>query len=67
MIAAPGFPVVLENLRRDLPRGGIPGCAIAARIADDQIGRGIEIRAAIDIRSRITAWIAIVIPRRAIR
>ena len=45
VIAAPGFEIVAENAGRDFAHGGIPTGAVAVGIADDEIGRGVEIGA----------------------
>src|SRR5438876_7973520 len=44
MIAAPGFGVVLEHASRGFSYGGIPGRAVAFRVANDEIRRGLDIR-----------------------
>src|SRR4051812_34591498 len=43
MITAPCLIVVLEDGRGDAAYRGIPRCAVAVGIADDQVGRGVQV------------------------
>src|ERR1035441_3190930 len=47
-VAAPGLEIVGEDRRRDFADGGIPTGAVAVGIADDEIGRGVEIGARVE-------------------
>src|SRR5579884_4223605 len=45
MIAAPVLGILFENVRTYPAEGRIPGGAVAGRVADNEVGRGIGVRA----------------------
>ena len=49
MVAAPGFWIVFDHARGHLAHGRLPGSPVALVVADDQVGRGVEIRAAVEL------------------
>src|ERR1035438_1596099 len=53
MISAPRFGVVLNHARGDLADRRFPRRAVAFVVSDDQVRRGVQIRAAVEPAGRI--------------
>ena len=51
MVSAPCLGIFVVNLVGHLSNSGLPGCAIALVIADNQVGRFVFVGPAIDLLS----------------